>query len=142
MSNLRDFLEAELENRQSAGGDETDYVTEAREALSAFDALTAERDALKAERDMWEAEVTRIGEEWTKADDAHQRREAALATRDATIATLIEALGPFAKYANDWVTPRMYDSVRILDDNAAPVATVRAFRRARAALNSARSAHG
>ena len=113
-----------------------------RNIAQAYLNLSAERDALKAERDMWEAEVTRIGEEWTKADDAHQRREAALATRDATIATLIEALGPFAKYANDWVTPRMYDSVRILDDNAAPVATVRAFRRARAALNSARSAHG
>ena len=41
---LRDFLEAELENRQSSGGSETDYVNEAEGALAEFDALRAELD--------------------------------------------------------------------------------------------------
>ena len=41
MSKLCDFLEAELENRQSAGGDETDYVNEAREALAELASLRA-----------------------------------------------------------------------------------------------------
>jgi hypothetical protein len=33
MKALLEFLQQEIENRESAGGDETDYVKEARDAL-------------------------------------------------------------------------------------------------------------
>ena len=62
MSKLCDFLEAELENRQSAGGDETDYVNEAREALAELAALRAERDTLARKRDELRALLVRAGE--------------------------------------------------------------------------------
>ena len=48
---LRDFLEAELENRQSVSGSRTDYVKEAEGALAEFDALRAELAKMTAERD-------------------------------------------------------------------------------------------
>lgn len=70
---LKEFLETELENRQSAGGDETDYVTEAREALDELATLTAERDALKAALEWYEKHVGNCRKNTSEGDAS--RRE-------------------------------------------------------------------
>lgn len=52
MTDLRQFLLDEIENRESAGGDTSDYLKEARDALEAHDALVADRDRLAQQLEM------------------------------------------------------------------------------------------
>ena len=106
-----------------------------RNIAQAYLNLSAERDALKAERD----EARR---EWSVDRDETCVRigdlKTALASRDATIATLSEALEPFAR------VPEMDGEHRLLVvpvNRSGPYHFVENdLRRARAALNSARSA--
>ena len=89
MSKLCDFLEAELENRQSAGGDETDYVNEAREALAELAALRAERDELREELSIWKSVFPDIAPESVQPD--RSKLEADLASLRALLVRAGEA---------------------------------------------------
>lgn len=91
MSALRDFLEAELDNRGAAGSDETDYYEEARQALEAFDALVAERDALASDIAMRPHE----------SKLAYDCREALGWSRLAPLSLMPDAIKQLVKERND-----------------------------------------
>lgn len=80
---LKEFLEIELENRQSAGGEETDYLAEIKEALECLDALRLAVRSYREERNV----ANRLVNKCVK-DDASIRADLAKVTaeRDEAIA--------------------------------------------------------
>ena len=129
---LRDFLEAELENRQSSGGSETDYVNEAEGALAEFDALRAELDqaaGVIVDRNREIADLI------ADLDTAKSNTGEAC----ARIAALAKALEPFAEVADGmgWDKLQSEELVHVIGPRLSAGCYIEAgtFRRARAVLN-------